>query len=503
MNGIRLIIMALAMHASTVFATSADTTATAEHHSLWHSLLQESRHNPAFMLDAYAHSYSELGLYADYKQANRPLLYELGTGNRLWGAAAKSYLHFSKQASVWGSASYRTGRKHALKWNSTGDYLLLRPYVMGDTLGGDLHNERYTFAGGYAVRLRKLTLGAQIDFRAEHEYRTTDPRMRSIATDMTLRGGVRHTFGFYEAGIGVGGTFYKQTNDVKFFREEGVIPEYQMSGLGADYERFSGSNRSAYYKSTGILTDIDLQPRGNRNGIYVTANYRFAPYKRILPELNSLPLSTLYLTNAAATMGWKHCGTVGWSLFGGISHEGRKGDEHIAGSPSGTQYRTIATLTMYHNRQNDYHIGGACSIGGSNVLTLELRGGYRKYEADYVVPERKMSFSKIYSALDAQWIRSFGSAAQFIWSLHTAFYANKNKEITIPYATMDAARTDLMNHTYDALTADYAVADTDLRLFYAPQKWKGYGTFVSLSGGYTGSKVYHDTALKCSAGITF
>lgn len=503
MNGIRLIIIALAMQTSAAFASVADTMAAVEHYSLWHDVLQENRQNPVFMLDAYARSYSELGLYADYKHANRPLLYEVGKGNLLWGAAAKSYIRLSKRTSVWGSASYRTGRKYAVKWNSTSDYLLLRPYVMGDTLGGDLHNERYTFSGGYAVQLGKLALGASIDFRAEHEYRTTDPRMRGISTDMTLRGGAKYALGDYEAGIGVGGTFYKQTNDVKFFREAGVIPEYQMSGLGADYERFSGSNRSAYYKSTGILTDIALRPIADRSGIYVTANYRFAPYKRILPSLNSLPLSTLYLTNGAVTAGCKHEGNIGWSVFGGISHEGRKGDEHIAGSPSGSEYRTIATLTMYHSRLNDYHAGGACSLGSGTGLTIELRGGYQDFASDYVSPERKMSFSKAYGALDAQWIKAFGNVTQLVWNLHTAFYANTRKAITMPYATMDEARTDLVNHTYEALTTNYAVAGTDVRLFFAPKKWKGYGAFVSFSGGYTGNETYHSLSLKCSAGITF
>lgn len=123
-----------------------------------------------------------------------------------------------------------------MKWNSTADFLLLYPYVMADTLGGDLTFERYAFKAGWASVWKKMKIGAEARFRAEHEYRTTDPRPRNIVTDLTLRfGASAPLLASHELGLTGGLRFYKQTNNVAFLREAGVIPEYHMLGLGMDY----------------------------------------------------------------------------------------------------------------------------------------------------------------------------------------------------------------------------------------------------------------------------
>lgn len=75
-----------------------------------------------------------------------------------------------------------TGKQYQVSWNSSSDYDLLNPYILADTLGGDTHCERYGFQGGYAVSKGKFQLGIEAIFRAEHEYRNVDPRMRGIVT---------------------------------------------------------------------------------------------------------------------------------------------------------------------------------------------------------------------------------------------------------------------------------------------------------------------------------
>lgn len=61
--------------------------------------------------------------------------------------------------------------------------------------------------------------------------------MRGIVTDLTLRLGTAYDFGKYQWAAGLEGNVYKQTNDVDFYRELGVIPEFQMTGLGTEYSR--------------------------------------------------------------------------------------------------------------------------------------------------------------------------------------------------------------------------------------------------------------------------
>ena len=188
---------------SPIRAHEKDTIAIAEHQNQWTKVLDNALHNPAFMHNVYTTSLSEMYLNLNYKHANIPQQPQLGNAHTLGNATVSSYLHLNATTTVWGGASYKTGKIRNIRFNSTSDYEQLYPYVMADTIGGDLQNEQYAFYGGYAVKLKQWTFGAKINFRAEHEYRTIDPRPRGIATDLTLRVGLARAYGNYNIGAGV------------------------------------------------------------------------------------------------------------------------------------------------------------------------------------------------------------------------------------------------------------------------------------------------------------
>lgn len=87
-------------------------------------------------------------------------------------------------SSLWGEARYKNGKKTGRRWNETSDYLLLYPYVMGDTVGGDLKSEQYYFSGGYAYRKGSYTIGAEGSYGADIEYRNADPRPKNLTGDL-------------------------------------------------------------------------------------------------------------------------------------------------------------------------------------------------------------------------------------------------------------------------------------------------------------------------------
>lgn len=486
----------------TISAGTEDTASVKEHYSIFNGVLSANRINPAFMYRTYKYQYSEICTYYDNERTDKPILYQLGDGHSDIGVEVNSYIKPNKYTTVWGEASYRTGKKYNLKWNSTTDYALLYPYIMGDTLGGNLNNERYTFAGGYAIKRGQLTIGQSIRFRAEHEYRTTDPRPRGIVTELSLRLGLSYDYHKYVIGAGLGGIFYKQTNSVSFFREEGVIPEYQMLGLGMDYKRFSGSNTSAYYKATGFSADINLKPIDG-DGAYMSATYDGTPYKRILPNLNSLPITTLYLYHYACELGWKHFAKIGWSGFAGINYEKRAGDEHVAGSSSATEYDVIADMTMYRSHNANYYMGGALNIKGASLWNIIGKLGYLNYGSKYVYPVRSLSFSKFHSDISAQMIRDISNEIIINCNVASSYYMNVKKEMSMPYATMDYADTNLMEYTYLGCTTNYLETYANIRMDYNPHEWKQYGMFVKLGGGVLTSKNNNGNKLYLSMGITF
>lgn len=500
MNGKLLIIVCCSLLLSPAMAQVQDTTATAEHKNRWKNVLGDFRNNPAFMHDAYSTSITQIGIGISYKKANRPFQAEKGNGHTLGNATVKSYLQLNPNNTVWGGASYQIGRKRNIRFNSTSDYDLLYPYVMADTIGGNMENERYAFNGGYAVKMKCWTFGAEMKFRAEHEYRTIDPRPRSIATDLTLRIGLAHSLRHYRIGAGIGGKTYKQTNNVDFYNPLGVIPEFHMTGLGTDYVRFAGAVRSSYYKGMGGIADLQLAPLQS-GGAYVSIEGGYMPYENILTELNALPISRLEVETTSVQAGWKHEGKFRWATFTGWSMEHRRGNEHIAGSSSSTEYKSLITLSMFRNRKSDCHIGAAFGMGSLSRFMLHARLGWMDEQSEYTDLKREMAFTKTYGCLEWQWMWRSGAQWQMEWNGNAAYFHNSSKRIVMPYAVMDKQITQLVNDTYAAKTAHLWSLGTQCAVYHHPKQWKGVGLFFKAALAYSHTAVIHQVEADAAIGV--
>ena len=262
-----------------------------EHSSLWSKNMNLGATNAAFMHTEYSSDICEIHAGHNLTSYKKAVIQEEGTGEWRWEMKVKSYSSIKQKNKIWGEASYSSGKKRNVIWNCTADFRLLYPYVLADTVGGDLNCERYHFSGGCATQLGKFIIGERVTFRADHEYRDVDPRPRSVVTDLFLEVGGLYHLRLFDIGIDGGALIYKQTNDVSFYQELGKTPELQMTGIGSDYKRFSGSNASAYYKSIGYTVGAQLLPKDSLSGIFINVNYTDRPFQRILTSLNSLPIS--------------------------------------------------------------------------------------------------------------------------------------------------------------------------------------------------------------------
>lgn len=485
-----------------VQAQVQDTIAVAEHLHEWMNVMAESRSNPAFMQTAYSTSNTRMRLRISSRSSDKALQLETGDGHTLGEAIVESYLRLDNRNTVWGGASYQMGRKCNIRFNSTSDYELLYPYVMADTLGGNMENERYAFNGGYAIRLNRWTIGAVIDFRAEHEYRTIDPRPRGIVTDLTLRLGASYEWRNYRLGAGIGTRTYKQTNNVDFYNPLGVIPEYHLTGLGTDYVRFSGAVRSSYYTGTGVVADFQLLPC-NGTGAYLSLEGRYMPYENILTELNALPITKLNVTNSTVKMGWKHEGRMGWTAFAGIDLERRNGNEHIAGNSSSTEYRSLITLSMFSDNKYDYYLGGAINVGRKRQFTFNARFGFVDDLAEYVDLKREMAYTTTYGRLGWQWMWHNDARWLVEWNGNIAYYHNNSRRIVMPYVWMDSKITELVSHTYESKTANLGLCETQFHAYHFPRNWKGTGIFLSAGIQFTHTSIARQITLNGTFGVTF
>ncbi len=481
-----------------VMATQTDS-ARIDHLSLGRMVDKDAMANPALHGKMYATSYSQIALAWDYRHQTEAIVEEKGDGFSLPSIGVDTYLHLSDKTAVWGTASYLSGRKRNIVWNSTSDYDLLQPYVLADTLGGDTRLERYAFSGGYASETHHWLLGAEMLFRAEQEYRDQDPRMRGVVTDLTLRLGAGRDICTYRLGAAVEANIYKQTNTVEFYNEEGVIPEYQMTGLGTEYARFSGDKRSIYYEGGGMALLLHLSPLHSR-GFYADVSLDEHRYHRKLADYNSMPLTDLYREHVGATIGWKRQTEKKMALFAQVDYTKRTGDEHVGGTSDARYFPTIACLTLYKNHLLDAALG---ALYGHDHWHVALRAGYRSHTEEYVYPHRQLDYQSAFGELRGQLFIPTSSPWSLKVDAHAAYVGHLDDTVTMPYANMDGKITRMVDHMVTFAKANYTDLGASVRGDYTWGHTR-YGLFAELGGGMvmcSASARQYDVHL--SVGITF
>lgn len=471
-----------------------------ERHSLWRQTYCEALQNPALMTHAYLKPFTELSLRCDYRHQSEAFQIEQGTGYVKPGLSAQAYIRLTPSSVVWGEASYGNGKQYHQRYNNVADFDLLYPDVIADSLGGDTHRENYFFAGGYATEQGNWLLGGELKFRAEQDYRTSDPRMRSIVSDLTLKAGAARRLAHYHLGVSLEGNIYRQTADVDFYGEQNGMGELQMTGLGTNYTRFSGSNRDIFYEGKGGAITFDLQP-GTTTGWVAHLSHEWHQYERLLDEYNSLPLTTLYRQQNRLTLGWKQqSGVSERALMLHADYDKRASDEHVVGTSSGQEYPILTQLTMY--RQHHWDVG-ATVLYGYRAWHLQLRAGYMNHREQYAYVERNLTYARVYGELIAQYLKTVNESLRLNIYAKGGYAANVDSRIVMPYANMSASIKSYINHNYQYQKASYAQAMGGIRADYQPAAWS-VGLYAQMATAWQFcSEGDQEANLHVSIGIMF
>ncbi|MGS4345339.1 DUF6850 family outer membrane beta-barrel protein [Myroides odoratus] len=205
-------------------------------------------YNPVHQLDYSDFSFSDIlvGYQHDKKE-----LYLLQEGSGIDGIqiTASSYKKLSNNRRVWGNVRYQKNTQKAMQWNNNLDLDVLGPYVLADSTSNSMKYEAYEFAGGYAKKIQRFSLGIEASYQAHLGYKSRDPRPKSISSHMQLKGGIGYDI-TKDWMVSAHGLFANYTQDTKiaFANQTQRAALYQMNGLGTWSRYFSG-------KSTG--TEIE------------------------------------------------------------------------------------------------------------------------------------------------------------------------------------------------------------------------------------------------------
>lgn len=167
-----------------------------------------------------------------------------------WRAEGRAAMRLSENLCAWGGAAYADGKRENVLWSESADYDEIAPMAVADTLGGDKDYEEYLFLAGFAWQGARAAVGLQVDYSSKSEARTRDPRPKaeSVAARVRIGGRLKVSDGL---GIGLYGLLrkYAQDLDIKFMNVYGSATTiYQLTGLGADYSRFSASHDEYSYE---------------------------------------------------------------------------------------------------------------------------------------------------------------------------------------------------------------------------------------------------------------
>lgn len=345
--------------------------------------------NPALKYFSRDIPFSTLSIGYDRRSDSESVYPKLGYGSYACRFNAESFITAGDNSAVWGNAGYATGKTLGIQWCETSDPQLLYPYFTADETGGDMSDEYYSFAGGYARSGKKFTWGATLGYAAAHHFRNVDPRPRNITGELTLSAGISHSLtANYMAGVSLEWMKYKQSNEIKFVSETHDLPLYQLSGLGTNYNRFAGSSKAADFSGNRLGATLNLFPR--QSGWLINLSlYRFT-FGKTLRDLNKLPLVSVWHNSLSAEAGYKFItDNRSFAVTADFDAGRRHGTENIFGDAASGSYPRIGSLEMYADNRYGCKLRGFASLRHNRLTySLTVSGGYSHRKEFYAEPVR-------------------------------------------------------------------------------------------------------------------
>jgi len=340
----------------------------------------------------------------DFRDEDRARSPQNGHGISEGYLDASSIKRLSDKDAFEGRITYLNGKRKGIKWNSGSDYDLLYPYVLADSLSGDLSRESYIFHGSYSHKTGRFFLGGKAEYRALHEFRQVDPRPRAISSDfkISLSGGCQ--VGNHLLDLTAGYRRYHQSLAVDFANIRGAnTTEFHMTGLGSHFTRFSGTTAftNTRYRGQGMSLALDYLPFMDA-GISAGAAYSLFNSVRHLVNQNEAPITELTTHKLTAYAFYKHDLERGfWAAGANGGAEFRRGRENIVSNLITGNFETLLEMEMYSKDEFTAEIWGELSIGD-----FRARPSFEFTESDasYRYPGRKMNITILSADIPA----SFG-----------------------------------------------------------------------------------------------
>lgn len=469
-------------------------------------------HSPAAALFRYHCSRTEVDTRLDWRQEDEAYISGEGDGELKGSFNVESYLRLNERSAAFARVGYTNGVRRNVVWNTSSDLRELYPYIVADSIGGDLDTEQYYFEGGYTRYDGRINYGISGAYRALHEYRQVDPRPRNQTSDLKLNLSAGYLFARHTLTADLGLRIYKQDQSVSYYNQNGVNTiQFHMLGLGAYHGRFSGSGSNALatnFKGTGYTAALVLAPRTGR-GWSAMLRYEGMTITQYIKSQNNLPLTELETQTLTGSVAYRSISSeMNWGVEAEAEYSLRQGTEAVSDSGSNQENNILERFTMYRNHLYKARVKGLAEWKGSCMTgSLMPELSYFRSEADYLYPYREMTLSWLTAGIEAklQFDRK-----RWLWdtTLGAGYTPMLDNSLTLP----DSMQTDPihsiitlkpeMTRAFGRLTTDYAHMKLGLRSQYSINRTVAVFAAVEwqkrcFKGGLT------DDAIRVAVGVNF
>lgn len=422
----------------------------------------------------YRTSTSSFGMEYQWRDENQALFSEYGRGESLTHIFATTYLQPKETEHLWGFARYSTGTKKGINWNSTSDISRLYPYIVSDTLGGDLLHEMYSFGGGYSGAWCGYRLSGHLAYDAQQEYRTVDPRPRNITSHLRVSSGVSRSLGGYDLGMSLQYGIYKQRSSITFFSPLGSALQRLMSGLGDSFSRFDSNDPSVYYRGYTLGTALDLLPKDTSSGLFGSIAYQFDQIEQTLSDMNEVPIhhhANHQIQFAIAYQQKIQNSPTTWGVELKSNLQRRDGVEHIVSEPKAGTYPVVGYLPNFRmqraHKQVAVYLSNNKGVMHQEQWWIKASLAHRYLDISKVMPEKRLLSSQWTGILSGEASRMLTSHQILSLGAEVAYAPTSKGSLQLPYATMRDYDIAHLEHSLRSLSGSFIALQVSPSYFHA------------------------------------
>lgn len=368
------------------------TYITLEQYKLLNSKLRPYYDSPALKKLNTPVTYTDMNI--SYAQENADqYMWQKGSGFNSLTINITSFLEKKNNLNLWGEFNYDNNSIKDVNFNETLDYEYLYPYIMADTVGGNLRNEHYTISGGLSKTYNKTTFGLESTFLGKQSIRNRDPRTHNISANFNVTLSISQQINSkYNLGFGVLGERYFQKAKVDFNSELGRPNIVHETGFGNYNSLLAGTRDNSEYLGYNYGLSLHFVP-SDQLGWFAVAKYTGSTIDKRIKDLAQV-MNEAYKDNFQVQLSYKLALATNSKLEFGSHYteqklKGVEGKYHIEQS----LMAELGKENLFNSSSKN--IGGYASFQQSNLQNdwfITLGSSYLQEDETYITPVSNTSF---------------------------------------------------------------------------------------------------------------